>query len=261
MSAHDPVRYTSDILAWIHQALASEKEFLEALFGDEPPTPAQIEALQSVSSLYTNADLLASIFEGLCRGIKSRIEQSFVVHPGNIEILFKIYQVLQFYSTLISPLFKGSAAQLASPTSTSISSSSSLASTSTSSSSSTSTSIPSTSSSSPALLLSLKELESSCKTHFLDALRKQGERLIKTPMKPAQDLQPTPLMLEMTQNLVSAQDNIERRPNKEKVVRALPCGDFLSWFPFTLFSFQSVLNFLFICVECIVVSTIIHFSI
>lgn len=31
--AHDPIRYVGDMLAWIHQATASEHEFLESLFG------------------------------------------------------------------------------------------------------------------------------------------------------------------------------------------------------------------------------------
>lgn len=33
--AHDPIRYVGDMLAWIHQATASEHEFLESLFGVE----------------------------------------------------------------------------------------------------------------------------------------------------------------------------------------------------------------------------------
>ena len=30
--AHDPLRYVGDMLAWVHQAIASEREFLEGLF-------------------------------------------------------------------------------------------------------------------------------------------------------------------------------------------------------------------------------------
>jgi hypothetical protein len=32
--AHDPQRYVNDMLAWVHQALASEREFVVALFGE-----------------------------------------------------------------------------------------------------------------------------------------------------------------------------------------------------------------------------------
>lgn len=33
LHAHDPIRYIGDMLAWIHQTMAGEREFLESLFG------------------------------------------------------------------------------------------------------------------------------------------------------------------------------------------------------------------------------------
>lgn len=33
LHAHDPLRYLGDMLAWVHQAIAAEREFLESLFG------------------------------------------------------------------------------------------------------------------------------------------------------------------------------------------------------------------------------------
>mgnify|MGYP001610494694 FL=1 len=33
LHAHDPIRYIGDMLAWIHQMMAGEREFLESLFG------------------------------------------------------------------------------------------------------------------------------------------------------------------------------------------------------------------------------------
>lgn len=35
MHAHDPRRYLGDMLAWVHQSLASERELLTALFGTD----------------------------------------------------------------------------------------------------------------------------------------------------------------------------------------------------------------------------------
>jgi hypothetical protein len=35
LQAHDPIRYIGDMLAWIHQAAASEREILEGLFDVE----------------------------------------------------------------------------------------------------------------------------------------------------------------------------------------------------------------------------------
>ena len=33
LHAHDPMRYVGDMLAWVHQVIAAEREFLESLFG------------------------------------------------------------------------------------------------------------------------------------------------------------------------------------------------------------------------------------
>ena len=33
LHAHDPLRYVGDMLAWVHRAIAAEREFLENLFG------------------------------------------------------------------------------------------------------------------------------------------------------------------------------------------------------------------------------------
>lgn len=37
LHANDAIRYISDMLAWMHQALASEEEFLQVIFGDGQP--------------------------------------------------------------------------------------------------------------------------------------------------------------------------------------------------------------------------------
>ena len=34
--AHDPLRYLGDMLAWVHQSLASERDLFVALFGTDP---------------------------------------------------------------------------------------------------------------------------------------------------------------------------------------------------------------------------------
>lgn len=45
MQAHDPVRYVGDILAWVHQAVVSEREFLLTILGPDqkqpPPPPSE----------------------------------------------------------------------------------------------------------------------------------------------------------------------------------------------------------------------------
>ena len=101
LSAHDPVRYASDMLAWIHQALANEKEFLIALFPPSSDLTAQQRqqlgataagsthaavataaanstgAAASAAPVHCYQQYLATIFEALSRPLRVRIEQSF----------------------------------------------------------------------------------------------------------------------------------------------------------------------------------------
>jgi len=84
MHAHDPVRYTGDMLAWIHQAVASENEFLKALFDgdlefgdDEPsnqvPTPiinSEISSNSEGTSTFRGKSMVGRVFEGVARPLK-----------------------------------------------------------------------------------------------------------------------------------------------------------------------------------------------
>jgi hypothetical protein len=63
MHAHDPRRYLGDTLAWVHQALASERELLAALFGDDAA---------AAPDMPTTAALLDRVFESICRPLKAR---------------------------------------------------------------------------------------------------------------------------------------------------------------------------------------------
>jgi hypothetical protein len=87
--AHDPKRYVNDMLAWVHQALAGEHEFVVTLFGDpssqaspEPTTalPRMTKSLmeevmdEGDESMNTHT-LLDRIFESICRPLRVRIEQ------------------------------------------------------------------------------------------------------------------------------------------------------------------------------------------
>ena len=50
MSAHDPVRYIGDMLAWIHTAAASERDALASLYGEAgPDVAAAIDAYMAVA--------------------------------------------------------------------------------------------------------------------------------------------------------------------------------------------------------------------
>ncbi|KAK2508859.1 hypothetical protein MC885_019066 [Smutsia gigantea] len=101
MHSHDPLRYVGDMLAWLHQATASEKEHLEALL-KRVTTQGVEENIQEV---------VGHITEGVCRPLKVRIEQVIVAEPGAV-LLYKISNLLKFYHHTISGIVGNSAAVL-----------------------------------------------------------------------------------------------------------------------------------------------------
>ena len=76
LHAHDPLRYVGDMLAWVHQAIAAEREFLEGLFGMRAE-----EGRRMVGAVRTSggteeeewmAELMDRAVSGLCTPLKVR---------------------------------------------------------------------------------------------------------------------------------------------------------------------------------------------
>jgi len=76
VQAHDPVRYLGDILAWVHQAVAGEREILSLVLGVaaksrqshlEPGNETWLEDGTIVSAF---DDLLEKDLAGICRPIQ-----------------------------------------------------------------------------------------------------------------------------------------------------------------------------------------------
>ncbi|KAF4121574.1 conserved oligomeric Golgi complex subunit 6 [Geosmithia morbida] len=116
LTAHDPLRYVGDMLAWIHSATVSEREALESLFvsdGDELAKglrsgrdaelwrlvaeddekdggPAEFNPLEALNNL-VDRDIL-----GASRVLRQRVEQ---VIQSNEEIVpaYKLANLLEFY--------------------------------------------------------------------------------------------------------------------------------------------------------------------
>uniref|UniRef100_A0ABM5GLW2 Conserved oligomeric Golgi complex subunit 6 n=1 Tax=Pogona vitticeps TaxID=103695 RepID=A0ABM5GLW2_9SAUR len=101
MHSHDPLRYVGDMLAWLHQATASEKEHLEAL----------LKHITTEGVEENTQEVVGHITEGVCRPLKVRIEQVIVAEPGAV-LLYKISNLLKFYHHTISNIVGNSAAML-----------------------------------------------------------------------------------------------------------------------------------------------------
>ncbi|KAI8517720.1 Golgi transport complex subunit 6 [Branchiostoma belcheri] len=95
-------RYVGDMLAWLHQATASEKEYLQAVLKMVPEDCVE-EPMTEV---------LGHITEGVCRPFKVRVEHVLVAEPGPV-ILYKLANLLNFYHHTIGSILQGSSSLLA----------------------------------------------------------------------------------------------------------------------------------------------------
>lgn len=95
--AHDPTRYVGDMLAWVHQATASEHELLESLFGVRATRMVGAERdAASTDADRRVAEALDRDLEGLGRPLKLRIEQTIKSQEGII-MNYRIVNLVQFY--------------------------------------------------------------------------------------------------------------------------------------------------------------------
>ncbi len=73
MHAHDPLRYLGDMLAWIHQALAGEREVVLSLFGAPPTRASEPAHADETDTTVDPLEVLDRIFDGVVRPLKVRI--------------------------------------------------------------------------------------------------------------------------------------------------------------------------------------------
>uniref|UniRef100_A0A6I8QZY1 Conserved oligomeric Golgi complex subunit 6 n=1 Tax=Xenopus tropicalis TaxID=8364 RepID=A0A6I8QZY1_XENTR len=97
MHSHDPLRYVGDMLAWLHQATASEKEHLESL----------LKLVNIQGTVWRNVSVTGM---SACHSLV-RIEQVIIAEPGAV-LLFKISNLLKFYHHTISAIVGTSASSL-----------------------------------------------------------------------------------------------------------------------------------------------------
>ncbi len=111
MHAPDPWRYASDMLAWVHTSLASEREFLTGLLGEDDAADERESENNysnndgslvtsgvdsSTQSTITISQLLSIVFEGICRPLRVRIEQVIISSPPPL-LSFRLAQLVAFY--------------------------------------------------------------------------------------------------------------------------------------------------------------------
>jgi len=87
LHAHESTRYVGDMLAWMHQAVASEEELLQVLFGSTSGTDA-----------LPIPELLARCLQGLGRPLRVRIMQTLESRIP-LQTLYSLTDLLVFYET------------------------------------------------------------------------------------------------------------------------------------------------------------------
>ncbi|EKG17610.1 Conserved oligomeric complex COG6 [Macrophomina phaseolina MS6] len=116
--AHDPLRYVSDMLAWVHSTTVSEREALEVLFiseGDEISKSIQ-QGLESEPWLRVDGEegeafdgnkalhqLVSRDLTGVARLLRQRTEQVIQSHEDAV-LVFKIANLIGFYHNTFSKL-------------------------------------------------------------------------------------------------------------------------------------------------------------
>jgi conserved oligomeric Golgi complex subunit 6 len=109
----DAVRHISNMLAWVHQAVASEEEFLCAVFfGSNRSSVATKNGGDVVSDFPVHdkspspgaKDLLVRCLHGLGRPLKARILQILGNVGRDIEVLYSIGDLLMFYASTLTKM-------------------------------------------------------------------------------------------------------------------------------------------------------------
>jgi hypothetical protein len=187
--AHDPLRYVGDMLGWLHQALASERELAMALFSTDATLGTtsrrfSTEASNLVSSKSgrmskeweredgkAEADMafvLDRVFEGVCRPFKVRVEQVLQSQPSLL-LAYKLNNLLEFYGHTVSELLGHDAA----------------------------------------LSCTVRDLQDAAQRTVFDIMKARGDRLLKYPAPVAVDLSPPPTVTEAVSLLLELIDTYE----------------------------------------------------
>ncbi|KAF8638929.1 hypothetical protein AX17_001841 [Amanita inopinata Kibby_2008] len=99
LHAHDPMRYVGDMLAWVHQAIAAEREFLESLFGlrsDGRMVGSVRKFDESTEEEEWMGELMDISVGKLCVPLKVRVQQTVRSQESSI-VSYKVVNLLQFY--------------------------------------------------------------------------------------------------------------------------------------------------------------------
>lgn len=206
LHSHDPLRYVGDMLAWVHQAVATEKELSMNLLRDIQ------EKLGVAVTVPIAQETLGHVTEGIGRPLQVRIEQVLTTEQDAI-VLFKLKNLIHFYHHVVKSIVIGhSLSGVATPTS-------------------------GPSGAPPTLTHTLGENSLASTLHclhgladkmFLNALSCQASKLLERVDSPPEDLSPSPTLtrsLGLLRDLLLSHDasiaSIEDRKAQFKTITSI----------------------------------------
>ena len=98
LHAHDPMRYVGDMLAWVHQTIAAEREFLESLFDvtSDMRMVGSVRKFEKSEEEEWIQELMDAAVSKVSVPLKVRVQQTIRSQESSI-VSFKIANLLQFY--------------------------------------------------------------------------------------------------------------------------------------------------------------------
>jgi conserved oligomeric Golgi complex subunit 6 len=102
LHAHDALRYIGDMLAWVHQAIAAEREFLEALLSIDAGArmPGAVRAPAHAEDAWLG-ELMDAAVAGLCGPLRTRVLQTIRAQESGLNA-YKVARLLQFYALMMA---------------------------------------------------------------------------------------------------------------------------------------------------------------
>ncbi len=109
--AHEPLRYVGDMLAWLHQALATERELLGSLFADTSRSDSAGAggAAERDMGVTDQDKVLSSVFEGVASTVQARVDSVLQAQTSPV-VIFKLGNLLLFYLHTIGAMLPEGAA-------------------------------------------------------------------------------------------------------------------------------------------------------
>jgi len=91
LQAHEPARYSGDMLAWLHQAWPGERETVTQL----------VRQCDKLDRAELEGRMMVGVTEGVCRPLQSRLEQILVSEPSPVT-LYQLTNIIRFYQSTLS---------------------------------------------------------------------------------------------------------------------------------------------------------------